>query len=183
MDTLQQLEQQLRDRIEALDKQRKEEAARFEQEVAERNALAQAERSQQLEDHKRREEEHRARKQRELDEIARQKKETERKQREVELASNAALEAKRLQEEKLEWLKNEIAKQEFVEEQHRKKLETKTIPTAPPPSDEEFAINVEHPVAPENKGNAVSGTEGSTPETPLMSNHLKTILRQATRTY
>lgn len=183
MDQFQALEKELRDKIAALDKQRKEEKERFEKEVADRNALAEAERKQRIEEHQKREEEHRQRKEKELAAIAQQKREAESKQRDAELASNAAEEAKREQERKLQWLKDEIAKQEFIEEQHRKTLETaKKVPVVPSDGTEP-TINVEHPVAPDNKGNAVVGTEGATPETPLMSHHLKQILRQATRQY
>lgn len=183
MTTLEQLEQQLKERIEALDKQRQEEAARFEKEVADRNALAEIERKRQIEEHHLREEEHRARKQKEMDAIESQRRETERKQKEAELASNAAQEAQRQQEEKLRWLREEIAKQEFIEEQHRKRLDAAKQAETSKPVDTTGEINIEHPTAPDNKGNAVKGTEGSTPETPLMSHHLKHILRQAARTY
>ena len=144
--------------------------------------MADIERKRQIEEHRLREEEHRARKQKELEAIEAQKRDAERKQKEAELAANAAQEAKLKQEAKLRWLQEEIQKQEFIEEQHRKAMQApaQVVPVVNETSTE---INVEHPTAPDNKGNAVEGTEGSTPETPLMSHHLKHILRQATRTY
>jgi hypothetical protein len=179
-DQIEELQKQLIEKIFSLDKQRKEEAARFESELAQRNAMAEMERKQRLEKHQKAEEEHRAKKQRELDAIEEQKREVARKQKEAELAVNAAQEDRRQQEAKLKWLQEEIAKQEFVEEQHHKRLET-AVQTVTTEAVEDSTISVEHPVAPDNKGNAVVGTEGSTPDSPLMSHHLKHILRQATR--
>ena len=100
------------------------------------------------------------------------------------MANNAAQEAKQSQESKLKWLQEEIAKQEFIEEQHRKAVESTRIAAQQSLKSEATTdINVEHPTAPDNKGNAVAGTDGNTPDTPLMSTHLKQILRQAKRTY
>lgn len=181
--TIQDLQKRLQDRIEALDKQRQEEATRFEKEMAERNTLVESERRQRAEEHQRKEEEHRQRKQKELEVVELQKRESARQQKEAELASNAAQEAKRQQEEKLRWLKDEIAKQEFVEEQHRKRMETARIADTTKEPEDSVEINVEHPIAPYNRGEAVLGTEGTTPGHNLMSSHLKQILRQATRTY
>jgi len=181
MEDVQTLQEQLKERIATLDKQRKEEAERFAQEVADRNALAEMERAENLRKYQALEAERKAKK--EAEALAEQKKAQEelrqRKQLESDLA--AADEAKRLQQEKLEWLRTAIANQEFIEEQHRKAMQSQSV--APAVESESTEINVEHPVAPDNKGEAVKGTEGETPETPLMSDHLKHILRQATRQY
>jgi hypothetical protein len=175
------LEKQLQERIVALDHQRKEEAERFANEVATRNAVAEMERAENLRKHQ--EAEYKKRAQKEAKVIAEQQRAQEefrlRKQLENDLA--LAEESKRLQQEKLQWLVNEIAKQEFIEEQHRKAMQSQNVNSSEPI--DTASINVEHPLAPDNKGEAVQGTEGSTPESPLISAHLKHILRQATRTY
>jgi DNA repair exonuclease SbcCD ATPase subunit len=176
---LEQLEQQLKERIEALDKQRQEETVRFEAEKeAWRSRQSETAKLIDFERRQKFEEAERADRKR-VAEIEEQKRELAKRERNIEIAHNAAQEAKRQQEERLEWLKNEIAKQEFAEEQYRKRLETTLI--AAPEAVEDATINVEHPIAPDNKGNAVVGTEGSTPENNLMSHHLKHILRQAAR--
>lgn len=114
-------------------------------------------------------------------------------QRIKEVAERVAAEQKqlaldetlRLQREKLEWLTNAIADAEFAEEQHKKSLENARIPVQSPVV-EGATIDIEFPTSPVNTlkpGEAVDGTEGNTPETPLMSQHLKHILRQASRNY
>lgn len=176
------LQRQLTESIEALGKQRKEEAARFEKETKERNQLAEAERQRQLaeyqENQKRRDEKRRAE-----EELAAKRVQEERARRtSLENSLAAAEEARRKQEERLQWLVSEINKQEFIEEQHRKSLQStaQSAHVNEKPTD----INVEHPEAPLNTlapGEAVQGTSGDTPEDNLMSTHLKHILRQATR--
>jgi len=189
MDNLAVLEQQLKDKIAALEEQRKQEAQKFEQEASERNRLAEYERRERLEKYERKEKEIREKREQQQREYDEQQREIKSKQIEAELANNAAQEAKRLQEEKLEWLRNEISKQEFVEEQHKKHLDD-LRKTAELECENKYVSiletnspTIEYPTAPDNKGEAVVGTEGSTPSSPLISEHLKKILRQAQRTY
>lgn len=181
--SVEELQRQLTERIAALDKQRKEESERFEKELSERTQLADAERQRQLAEYKEQE--------RKRDEKRRQEEEAEalraKEEREAKIALEISLakaeEARKAQEEKLKWLVDEINKQEFIEEQHRKSFEGKKA-AIPSTVHEESTINVEHPEAPINTahpGEAVQGTDGETPDTPLMSDHLKHILRQATR--
>lgn len=175
------LEKQLRERMAQLDAQRKEEAERFAKEQAKRNAVAEMERDESLRRHQEAEAQRRAEK--EAKAVAQQKRAQEefRLQKQLENELSSAEEAKRLQQEKLQWLINEIAKQEFIEEQHKKAMQSQSVSSVE--NSDITEVNVEHPAAPNNKGEAVAGTEGSTPETALMSEHLKHILRQATRTY
>lgn len=182
MDSIEELQKQLVEKIATIDKQRKEEAARFEKETTERNQLAEAERQRQLaeyqEHQKRRDEKRRAE-----EELAAKRVQEERSRRiALENSIAAAEEARKVQEEKLQWLINEINNQEFIEEQHRKSLQSKTPVTGENPAN----VNIEHPEAPLNAlapGEAVQGTSGDTPEDNLMSTHLKCILRQAQRDY
>jgi hypothetical protein len=184
IDVVSALEQQLKERIAALDSQRREEAEKFQKEMSDRNALAEAEREERIKAY------NEASARRLAKEKAEKEAEQERKQREIaqqkklESSLAAADEAKAAVEARLKWLVEEIAKQEFVEEQHRKQVES--INVAPSESSDPTEINVEHPVAPLNSkepGAAVEGTEGKTPDSPLMSSHLKQVLRQATRQY
>lgn len=175
------LQRQLAERIEMLDRQRREQAAQFNKEVEDRASLAAMERAQQLakyeEDQKRRD----AKKLAEAEAEQIRAQEATRARIALENSLAAAEEARKAQEEKLQWLVSEIAKQEFIEEQHSKAMQSTAIaigPTEYVPT----AVNVENPVAPDNKGDAVEGTSGAT-QSELMSNHLKHILRQATRQY
>ena len=186
MDSIDVLQKQLAERIAALDAQRKEEAERFNKEVAERNALAEIERQERLAAFQKAEEQRAAKKKAEAEAEQKRTQEETRLRKQLESDLAAADEAKRLQQEKLEWLRNEIAKQEFVEEQHRKAIQNAQVAVVVPEDVDPTAIDVENPVAPLNKlapGEAVDGTDGKTPDSPLMSVHLKHILRQATRSY
>jgi anti-sigma factor RsiW len=174
------LQRQLTERIEALDKQRKEQAEAFNREVAERETLASAERQQrvaEVEAANRRHAEKEA-----ATKSAEELRSQAAKKAQIALENSlaAAEEARRLQEVKLAWLVGEINKQEFIEEQHSKAMQSAPVVVA---EQSATAINVEHPVAPDNLGNAVQGTDGNTPSTDLMSDHLKMILRQAQRSY
>ena len=181
---VEELQRQLQEKIEALDKQRKEEMLRIE---AEKSAwisrqsdtirIAELERKAQIEEAERQEAER-------TEAFARRDRELAKREHDIEMANNAAQEAKQSQESKLKWLQEEIAKQEFIEEQHRKAVESTRIAAQQSLKSEATTdINVDHPTAPDNKGNAVAGPDGNTPDTPLMSTHLKQILRQAKRTY
>ncbi len=182
MENIEVLQQQLKDQIEALAEQRRQETLKFESEVAERNRLAEIERKERLESYEKRANELREAERKKAEALEAERREVERIKREAEQALNAQLAAKEEQEAKLKWLRDEIAKQEHIEEQHRKAMAS--TPVQKQPTDEApTTINVEHPVAPDNKGEAVVGTDGSPPDKPLMSDHLKHILRQATREY
>jgi hypothetical protein len=180
---VEELQRQLSERIEALDKQRKEQAEQFSKEVAERAQLAEAERQQRLAEYQEAEKKREAKKAKEEAEAQERAQEVTRARIALENSLAAAEEARKLQESKLQWLVDEINKQEFIEEQHKKAMQSAaTAPPSEPSSTTE--INVEHPVPPlnaANPGEAVQGTDGNTPDTPLMSDHLKQILRQATR--
>ncbi len=93
----------------------------------------------------------------------------------MEQKQNAADELVRIQRARLEWLQNEIAKVEFMEEQHKKSMESFKEQLVQEPITTETTES--------KPGDPVHGIEGTTPETPLMSQHLKSILRQAQRNY
>lgn len=180
-DVIADLEKQLKERIEALDKQRKEEADNYAMEVAQRNAIAEAERLERIEQAKNAAERRKERERKREEEENKRRAESDKIRLEAERALNLAEEARRKQEEKLEWLQNKLAEVEFLEEQHSKTVQS---PIVTPSYGLEENINIEHPEAPVNieaPGDAVKGTDGNTPNTPLMSVHLKHILRQATR--
>lgn len=172
------LQRQLAERIAALDKQRKEESARFEKEVAERETLASVERQQRIAEAEEINRRNEAKKAAEKEAEETRIRETRRAQIALENSLAAAEVARKAQEDKLAWLVNEINKQEFIEEQHKKAMQSAPRESTPEATTE---INVEHPTAPDNNGNAVQGTTGDTPNSPLMSDHLKQILRQASR--
>ena len=82
---------------------------------------------------------------------------------------------------KLSEVQEAIAEAEFSEEKHRKDLDdAKRMRVVVEEFPVEDGINVEHPTAPDNKGECVDGVNGLQ-ESPLMSSHLKQILRQANR--
>jgi hypothetical protein len=177
------LQRQLTERIEALDKQRKEQAEQFNKEVQERMQLAEAEHQQRLAEYQEAEKKREAKRLKEETEEQERVQEATKARIALENSLAAAEEARKEQEAKLQWLVSEISKQEFIEEQHRKAMQNPTAATVEE-STTSTEINVEHPVAPlntANPGEAVKGTDGNTPESPLMSDHLKQILRQATR--
>src|ERR1035437_949265 len=172
------LQKQLAERINALDKQRKEQAENFNREVADRAALDTMERAQQLALYQEAEVRREAKKAAEEAAEGLRLQEARRVQTALENSLAAAEEARKEQEGKLAWLIAEINNQEFVEEKHRKAMQSAPVVEAVVGATE---INVEHPQAPDNLGNAVQGTDGDTPSTNLMSDHLKSILRQANR--
>lgn len=178
------LREELQKKIAELDHQRKEETERNTKEREERKFLEEAERAERVRvekekqaEHVRRKEQERVEREQRIQKETQERVEFERKQNETE-------ELNRKLREQLEYIQNEIAKAEFVEEQHRKTLEAQQV--SHPPVVESSEINVDNPVSPVNTvrpGEAVEGTEGETPNNPLMSHHLKHILRQATRYY
>ena len=87
----------------------------------------------------------------------------------LEAEQNAKDEEIRRRKEQAERLRKEIEKATFLEEQHTKNmkdLEYKTVPVAASTEDTSHLT-----------GEAAVGTDGSTPDTPEMSAHLKRILR------
>jgi hypothetical protein len=178
MKTLQELQNELTERLAQLDKEAQERAERHAKEQAEIKIKAEAERKQKEEASKVAQEKAKQRKIAEQEmqqararKVASEEAELDRKKAELD-------EATRLQKEKLSWLEDQITKAEFMEDQHKKYLET--LHTHSEDSVGTAEIKVEHPEAPDNKGEAVEGT-GGLQESPLMSNHLKQILRQANR--
>lgn len=179
--TIEELQKELSDKIAKLDVERAQASERHYKEQSERRIIEEVDRAKQIAKIKADEAKFAKRKaDQEAEEIRRNKEKVEERMA-MEAKQNAADEQIRLYREKLEWLEGEIEKAQFVEEQHRKSLENTM---APLPAVEGLSINVENPVAPlnvANPGEAVEGTDGRTPDSPQMSNHLKMILRQATR--
>jgi hypothetical protein len=180
--TLKELEAALVEHIAKLDEDRRLNAETNAKERAEALEIAAAERTKQLETIRAAEEKARQRK------IAEQEHEQERARKEreaqieIEQRLNAATELERQHREKLERLTQEINKAEFAEELHRKLLENlKTLP--PVETIEGAEVSVEYPQTCADGGTSSAGTEGNTPETPLMSQHLRNILRQSQRSY
>lgn len=173
--TVDELQKILEERIQKLDEDRRRDAELLAKERAEILELAASERNKQLEANRAAEERARHRKVAEQEAEQERIRKTREEQLLLEQKQNAADELVSQQRAKLEWLENEIAKVEFIEEQHQKAMESARSVLQPPPVTDETVVT--------KPGDAVSGTEGSTPETPLMSQHLKSILRQAQRTY
>lgn len=125
------LQRQLMERIEALDKQRKEQAEQFNREVADRETLATAERQQRIAEV---EAINLRNEKRKADEKAAEEfraQEAKKAQIALENSLAAAEEARRLQEAKLAWLVDAINKQEFIEEQHKKAMQSAPVATEP----------------------------------------------------
>src|ERR1035437_4838047 len=179
--TYEELMQELTDTQARLEAERKSMAAQLQKEREEMLLLAQAERRSQLEAYQAKVDEHERKKRAEEAAAEARRQQDIAARVAAEQIAFKADEEYRLYHEKLEEVERAIAEAEFSEEKHRKILEdarnTKVQVEDFPVGDE---INVEHPVAPDNKGEAVAGTEGLQ-ECPLMSQHLKQILRQAQR--
>lgn len=167
MPTIEELQAQLQERINKLDEERRAYADQHAKEQAELRIIAEAQRAQQVADIKAAEERALARK------TAEKKAEEERLRKAqeerivMEQKQNALDEVLRRQREKLAWLEEQISNAEFLEEQHKKRLDSEKAFQDVPPE--------------ETNPEAALGTEGTTPETPLMSQHLRKILRQASR--
>jgi hypothetical protein len=183
MRTIEDLQAELAEKIEKLDQERKEAAERHVKEREERLIIEEYERAKRIGEIKAAEELHRKRKAADEEERRKRYQEEEAERIAMEQRQNVLDDILAKQKEKLEWLERAISDAEFTEEQYRKTYENSVArPEIAIPSDE---IDVEHPVAPVNyvkPGEAVDGTSGDTPSTPLMSQHLKHILRQANRT-
>jgi chromosome segregation ATPase len=181
MPSLEELQAALADSIAKLDQERQENARRNKEERENMLLEVEIERKKRLEKHQAQVAEH-ERQQREKEAAAEARRQAEIAERVVSDQKQAALdEALRIQREKLEWLEKAIADAEFTEEQHKKALESqRAVPTL---AEESEAVSAEYPQTCANGGAAAAGTDGSTPVNPLMSDHLKNILRQATRSY
>ena len=181
MPSIEELQAQLQERIAKLDEERKANAQKF---AEEREALlldAEIERRQRQEAYQAKVAEHEARRkaEEEAKEAQRIKETAERIA--AEQKQSALDETLRLQKEKLEWLTSAISNAEFAEEQHRKYIETARV--SPVTEEVSAEVSAEYPQTCADGGAAAEGTHGNTPDTPLMSSHLKNILRQATRNY
>ena len=178
---LEEMQALLQEKIQKLDEERKANAL---QQAKEREALLlemDMERKQRLDEYQAKIAQHEAKKRAEEEAREAQRiKDTAARVAE-EQKQNVLEETLRLQREKLEWLTNAISEAEFNEEQHRKAIENmKSLPPVEVTGEE---VSAEYPQTGEDGGAAVSGTDGSTPDTPTMSQHLKIILRQAQRNY
>lgn len=181
MPTMEELQAQLAEKIEKLDEERRENAKKNQEERERMLLEVEMERKARLEKYQAQiaahEKEQKAKA--EADEARRQRETADRMAAEQKQA--ALDDTLRLQREKLEWLEKAIAEAEFAEEQHKKSLEnSQNIRTT---VEEGAAVGAEYPQTCAHGGASAEGTNGDTPETPLMSSHLKSILRQATRNY
>lgn len=177
---IEELQLELQRKIEKLDEERKANAVRAEKERSDLILSIEIERKERLDAYNKKVAEHEARRKAEDAEREAQRVQEVAERIATEQKQAALDQALRLQREKLEWLTTAISNAEFSEEQHKKSIENTRI--APIFERAETGeINVEHPQAPSNAGEAVIGTDGSTPDSQLMSAHLRQILRQATR--
>ena len=183
--TIEQLQAKLQDEINRLAEQRRVEAERYAKELDERNKLAEIERQEKIKEYEEKEKKFREKKAREKEEVEEARKKAIQAEAEAEVAKSAALVAKQELEKQLQWIRDEITRNVLLEEQHKKSLEDMKVTVAPPvPIINPVEINVEHPIAPvnlEKPGDAVEQTDGLEVEPTTMSDHLRHILRQATR--
>jgi prolyl oligopeptidase PreP (S9A serine peptidase family) len=176
---IEELQAMLQEKIQKLDEERK---ANAQQQAKEREALLldmDIERKQRLDEYQAKVAKLEARKkaEEEAKEVQRAKDTAVRVAEEQK--QNTLDETLRLQREKLEWLTTAISNAEFSEEQHRRHLEDLRV--LPPFETAVGTVSAEYPQTSASGGAAAEGTDGNTPETPLMSIHLKSILRQAQR--
>ena len=184
--TIEELQQQIKDQAEASSRRERE------QELAHQKKLQDLEAIAKEELHRLAEEAEKKRAAREalaLEEKRRhdaEKAEEFRRRQADEQNLNAAMERERKLQEQLAALKAEHEAKAFAQEQNEKRakerqeeLERTLAETRA--DHNKTTINVEHPQAPDNKGNAVEGTDGSTPNTQVMGPHLRQILRQHNR--
>jgi hypothetical protein len=181
MASIEELQGQLAEKIKQLDADRQENTKRNQKEREKLLLEVEMERKERLDQYQK--------------QVAAREKEQKDKEvaaeakRQAEVAERVASEQKqytldetlRLQKEKLEWLEKVIADAEFVEEQHRKSVTNAS--SIPPAVEYGTEVSAEYPQTCADGGAAAAGTDGNTPDTPLMSDHLKNILRQATRSY
>lgn len=167
------LQKQLEEKIARLDSERAAQTAAFNKEQEERRTIEAAERMERVKAIKEAEERVIARKAEiEQAEILRQKEATEQRVK-AEQALNEQQELVRKQREKLEWLEAEIAKADYVQEQHDKAMAFKPAQIETVIKDDEVAVTAHI-----TTGEAAAGTEGLEVGTTL-SAHLRSILRRA----
>jgi hypothetical protein len=184
--TIEELQKQIAEQAEASSKRARE------QELAHQKKLEDLKIVAQEELHKMAEEAEQKRLAREAAALEEKKRHDEEKAEEFrrrqadEQILNAALEREKFLRKQLETLQAEQQAKAFAQEQNEKRakerqeeLERTLAETRAAYS--KSSINVEHPQAPDNKGNAVEGTDGRTPSSPAMSPHLRQILRQHNR--
>lgn len=112
--------------------------------------------------------------------LAEQKAEQERlkaerdAQMELERKQNEAAEEMRKQQEEATAIEKALAQAQFMEEQNKKALEELAAASV------EISETAKLATKP---GDPVEGIHGNTPETPLMSQHLRELLRQDSRNY
>jgi len=177
--TIEELQQQLADKIAKLDAERQTNAAKAAKEREELLLSIEIERRERAEAYEKKVAEH---------ESKRRAEEAEREaQRTRDVAERVAAEQKQaaldhtlqVQREKLEWLTTAISNAEFDEEKHRKAIEGMRVQ---PIADVEVnEVSADYPQTCADGGASAEGTTGDTPETPLMSMHLRQILRQANK--
>lgn len=113
--------------------------------------------------------------------LAEQKAEQERlkaerdAQMELERKQNEAAEEMRKQQEEAAAIEKALAQAQFMEEQNKKALEELAAAASV-----EISETTKLATKP---GDPVEGIHGNTPETPLMSQHLRELLRQDSRNY
>ena len=178
MSTIEELQAQLAAKIAKLDEERRANAAKHAKEREEMLLEVEMERKARTDEYTAKVAEHERKKKAEKDEAEAQRIRDVAERVSAEQKQHALDETLRLQREKLEWLEKAISDAEFSEEQHQKESENSRI--LPPLVLDEATINVEHPVAPDNKGEAVPETGGAE-SFSTMSSHLRQILRQAQR--
>jgi len=114
------------------------------------------------------------RRRKEKEEAEAQRKEEEKRRAEAETAHNQAEAKKAVEKSRQEALKKKFLELQILREKKQKAAEI--VHTA-------SQLEPEAPVNVKNPGDAVEGTGGETPDTPLMSEHLRKILRQSARNY
>jgi hypothetical protein len=179
MNTIEELQAQLAAKIAKLDEERRANAAKHAKEREEMLLEVETERHIRNLEYTAKVAEHERKKKAEKDEEEAKRIRDVAERVSAEQKQYALDETLRLQREKLEWLEKAISDAEFSEEQHNKEAENARV-LVTTSSVEENTIDVEHPVAPDNKGEAVAETGGAE-SFSTMSQHLKHILRQATR--
>jgi hypothetical protein len=173
MASLEELQKQLEEQLAASTKREQEREAAFNKEMAERSILAEAEKEKHLEEAKAKIAAREVKRLADKEAQAQADKEMLRVRLESEAALNRSLEAERLYNQKLEWLKHEIENTQYIEEQHARRDKDRRQTLAKiSTTEEEHTLTMTHP------GDAVVGTDGAT-GTELMSDHLKMLLRRA----
>jgi hypothetical protein len=177
MPSIEELQAQLAAKIAKLDEERRANAAKHAKEREEMLLEVEMERKARTDEYTAKVAEHERKKKAEKDEAEAQRIRDVAERVSAEQKQHALDETLRLQREKLEWLEKAISDAEFSEEQHQKESSFNRVMEASALVED---INVEHPVAPDNKGEAVAETGGAE-SFSTMSSHLRQILRQAQR--